>query len=392
MELNTKLSDRVNAIALSKSMSSNEEVVKLIKQGVDVINLTIGEPDFPSPLSIKKAGIDAIKNNYTHYTNSKGIHELLVTIGNVMRKKYSTVIDPDKNIIITPGTKQAVYYLNCVLINPGDEGIIFEPNWLTYWDSLKLCGGIPVNVIGKESDGFKPKIRDINNSITKKTKYILFSNPCNPTGAVWNREELRELLKIAITNNILIIADEIYGRIIFDKRKFVSIGSLENVENNVIILNGFSKEQAMTGWRIGYMIGPAVIIDAVNKMQQQIATRVSSISQHAALKGFSVERSIDNMVRTFEKRRNILIRGLNKIKGFSCQKPQGTFYAFVNISGTGMDSEQIADYLLQKAKIGVVPGVSYGSNFRHYIRVSFTINEKRIIEALNRLTELFGKK
>ena len=391
MNINNFLSERINSVKPSASMSMNEKLIKLKKQGKEIINLTIGQPDFNTPESIKDAGISAITNNFTHYTTAKGIPELLQSIGSKLQKENNVDVDPDKNILVVPGIKQAIYYINCCLINPGDEGIIFEPYWLTYWDSLKLCDGIPVPVFGVQTNDFKPTIQQIKNKISDKTKYILFSNPCNPTGSLWDRNELEEIVEIARNHDIFVISDEIYEKIVFDNNEFVSTASLEGAKDITITLNGFSKGQAMTGWRIGYAVGHEDIIKALLKTQQQIATCVSSISQKAAVIAYDGRDQIQNMVKSYEKRRNLIVDGLNSIKGFSCNKPRGTFYAFADISALDMGSIKATDYLLENAGVGVVPGVAYGKNCDNYIRLSFATSEENIKRALIKLEEVFGK-
>jgi len=291
---------------------------------------------------------------------------------------------------VTPGTKQALFYINAALINPGDEAIIFEPYWVTYVDSLKMCGGIPIIAPGPEDNEFKPTAKQIENKITKKTKYILFSNPCNPSGAVWSKEELEQIVQIAEKHNILLVVDEIYEHILFDNTKFVSAASLPGAEKITITLNGFSKGPAMTGWRIGYVVAPEPLINEMMKIQEQIATCTSSISQKAAVHAYEQKEDIQRMVREYESRRNYLVGEINKIKGLRCQKPKGTFYLFVNISGTGLKSMEISDKMLSQAKVAVVPGIAYGEGCDDYIRLSFATKKEELEKAVAGLKEIFG--
>ena len=386
------LSERMKSIKPPASMGMNEKIMKLKNEGKEIINLSIGEPDFNTPEHIKRAGISAINQNFTHYTSSKGILELLQAISKKLEIENNIDAVPENNILITPGVKQALYYLNLILINPGDECIIFEPYWLTYWDSVKLCGGRPVSVYGEEKNDFKPTQEQIENKICDKTKYILFSNPCNPTGSLWNKKELEDIVKVARENKIFIISDEVYEKIIFDGNVFVSTASLEGAKDVTITLNGFSKAQAMTGWRIGYAIGPEYVIKAMNEVQQQTATCVCSISQKAASMAFGAEEDTTEMVEQYQKRRDLFVDGLNRIKGFNSKKPKGTFYVFANISDLRMASVEATDYLLEKVGVGVVPGIAYGENCNNYLRFSFATNEANIIKALKKLEEVFGKK
>jgi aspartate aminotransferase len=326
IEFEKMVSERIKVIKPSASMDATEKVAELRRQGKEVINLSIGQPDFNTPDNIKLAGIKAINDNFTGYTSAKGIPELLEAVSKKLLEDNKIKTIPGKNIIITPGIKQALYYVNLCLINPGDEAIILEPYWLTYIDSLKLCGGVPVIVCCKEENNFKPKIEDIEKRITKKTKYILFNNPNNPTGAVWSKSELKKLVEVARKHKVTIVADEIYEHIIFDNNKFISIASLEGADDITITFNGFSKGPAMTGWRLGFIAAPEEIIKLMVKAQQQIATCATSISQKAAVVAYEQKKEIEEMRLIYQKRRDLLVNGLNKIKGFKCNHPEGTFY------------------------------------------------------------------
>jgi len=384
-----ELSNRISHIKPSASMAVKEKASMLKQQGKNIIDLSVGEPHFNTPNHIKEAAIKALSNNHTKYTSSKGIPELRKQISIKLQQENNLTTDPEKNILVTPGTKQALYYLNCVIINPGDEAIIFEPYWVTYPESIKLCGGIPVPVFGKEENNFKPTIKEIEEKITEKTKYILFSNPCNPTGALFNKEELQEIVNLAKERNIYIISDEIYEYIIYDN-EFVSTASLSRAKDITITLNGFSKGTNMTGWRIAFIAAPEHIIKAANIMQQQIATCASSISQKAAVEAYNEKHKIKDMVQKYQQNRDLLVNGLNKIKGFHCNNPKGTFYTFPNISGLNMNSTKAAEYILEHAQITTVPGIAYGENCDSFLRFSFAASEEDIKEALNRLEKLFG--
>ncbi len=392
MNFEIKLSQRVCNIEQSASIVANEAIASLHKQGKNVINLSIGEPDFYPADKVKEEAMLAIAKNVNAYTNAQGILELRQAISKKLREENGIVADPGKNILVTPGVKQALFYLNSCLINPGDEIIVLEPYWFTYLESVKLCDGIPVPVVGKEEKGFKPTTRQIEEKITSKTKYIVLSNPCNPTGAVWDIQELKEIVSLAKAYNLLIIADEIYEKIIFDNHKFVSIASLPEAEEITITLNGFSKCSAIQGWRVGFVVANEVIIKAMLKIQQQVATCVNSIAQRAAVVAFEQTEEIKKMVQVYQQRRDLMVNGLNSIMHFQCKKPLGGLFIFVNISSLNLGSVAAASILLEKLGIGVVPGVAYGKNFDHYLRFSFTTSEENIREAVKRLTLFFGTK
>jgi len=383
--------NRIYSINPSASMSVNQKAKDLINSGIDIINLSIGQPDFNTPLHVKNAAINAINENHTGYISSKGISNLLSSIEKKY-KNHSFNQLTKNNIIVTPGVKQALFYLNLCLINPGDEAIIFEPYWVTYLDSLLLCGGKPINISGKEENYFKPDISDIKSKITDKTKYFLFSNPCNPSGAVWNKDELNEIYFLAKKHNLYIISDEIYDSIIFDNLKYTSIGSLEEKINKVITLNGYSKSYSMPGFRIGYIIANETLITQTIKLQETIATCVSSISQFAASNAYDDELFLLNNKIIYEQRRDLLVDGINSIKGLSCVKPKGSFYVFINIKDLRMDSIKASEDMLVNAKVAVVPGIAYGNNFDSYVRASFATSEKKINKAIENLLKYYGKK
>ena len=320
---------------------------------------------------------------------SKGIPELLKVVGKKLNRENAIKANSENNILITPGIKQALFYINCCLINPGDEGIILEPYWITYLDSLKLCGGVPVFVEGKEENNFKATIGEIKSKVTPKTKYILFSNPCNPSGAVWRREELEDIVKIARKHDIFIISDEIYEYFLYDRLKHVSTASLRGAEKLTITFNGFSKGQAMSGWRVGYIVANDKIIKAATKMQQTIATCVCSISQKAAVKGYHAKKEIKNIVREYQERRNIFVRGLNGIKGISCKYPEGAFYVFANISGLNINGLQASSKILDYASVSSVPGIVYGEHYSNYVRFSFAAGRDVLKDAVKRMEKLF---
>jgi aspartate/methionine/tyrosine aminotransferase/aminoglycoside N3'-acetyltransferase len=384
------LADRINDIKPPASMGMSEKVSGMKKKGREIIDLTIGEPDFDTPDKIRNAGIKAIKNGFTHYTKSKGIDELRYEIRKKLHKENRIKVDPDNNILITPGVKQALYYLNSCVINPNDEAIVIEPHWMTYIDSLLLCGGVPKTVCGEEGNDFKPTMEQIENKISERVKYIIVNNPCNPTGALWSKQELEKIVDMARKNNMLIVSDEIYEKMVFDDNKFVSMASLEGAEDITITLNGFSKSHAMTGWRVGYAVGHEEIIKAMNKVQQQIATCACSISQKAAVIANQERDDVKRMTSLYQKRRDILVNGLNKINGFECRKPKGTFYAFANITGLGMGSLEVTEYMLKEANVAVVPGIAYGKNCNNFIRLSFAASEENIEGALRNLDACFG--
>jgi len=377
------LSKRVVAIANAASIQIAEKTAELKSRGINIIDLTRGEPDFATPVVIKQAAIQAMNENLTKYTSSRGIAELRNEIARFFETKKGTYIGSEE-IIITPGGKQGIFYALASILNHGDEVIIPEPTWLSYGDMVKLNEGIPIFVPSKEDDEFIPPIEAINSRITKNTKAILINNPTNPTGALYGKSYVLELLELCVKRNILLISDEVYSDIVYDGAKFFSV--LEAKSENTIYIGSASKMAAMTGWRIGFVIAARKIIDACVKMQQQTATCPSSVSQFAAIAAF---RHYDTyaltMIQEYNQRRNIICEGINGIPKLSCLKPKGAFYVFVNVKMLGMNSEQATRLFLEEAFVGCVPGSAYGTSGEGYVRFCFATNENNILAALERI-------
>ncbi len=386
-----RVADRLAHVRPSASMRANDRAQALKKQGVDVLNLTIGQPDVPTVAAAKKAGIHAIENNISGYMPARGTPELLTAIAEKL-KRENAISATVNNIIVVPGTKQAIFYLNSIIINAGDTAIIFEPYWVTYEDSLRICGGTPIFVTGTLKTHFKPSVPAVEQAILPSTKYILFSNPCNPSGALWSKEELIELVQLARRKGVLLIVDEVYEKIVFDQRALVSVASLPGAQDIVITLNGYSKGPAMPGWRIGFVVAAEKIIDALAIMQETIATCASSTSQHAAVFGFADPAAFMAMCATYQRRRDMVVAALNTIKGFFCFSPQGAFYVFPSIEGLGMRSEEATADMLDRAHVAVVPGIAFGKSFDGHVRMSLAASDDVLDRAMERLRKTYGRR
>ena len=373
-------SKRIEKLEHSASMAMAEKALQgSAKQ--KIIDLTWGQPNFDTPAHIKQAAYDAIRSGKNGYTSSLGIYELREAISEFHSHKYRTFYDPSSEVLVTPGAKQGLMYLMQLLVDPGDEVILFEPCWLSYQDMIFLNQGIP-KFIPSNGD-LSPDINALENAISPRTKVILINNPVNPSGYVFSGEELSSIAGIAKKYNLYVIADEIYDRITF--AEFVSLSEFENIRERLIIANGFSKAYAMTGWRIGYLLGPARIISKVNLIHQHTATCASAPSQYAAIAALSGDQGVvDDMAITYKKRRDVFADAL-KQSTFKLIKPQGTFYSMLEIPETLPKYASKSDFLLSEYGIASVDGISYGESAKNFVRLSLTKDTDILIQATQRL-------
>lgn len=394
-----KLSDKVSNISVSPTMAVAARAIELKNEGVDLVDLVVGEPDFPTPENIKQAAKNALDNNLTQYTENNGLFQLRTTIKEKYKKEYELEYSENK-IIVSNGAKQCVFNAIQALVSKGDEVIIPSPYYVSYPHMVKIADGTPIFVETKELNGFKLTPKLLENSISDKTKLLILCNPCNPTGAVHTKDELEEIVSVAKQHNLFILADEVYEKLIFDELQFVSLAKVaKDYLNNIVIVNGMSKTYAMTGWRIGYSLANKEIISAMGKIQSHTTSGANSISQYASIEALSgPQGSIEQMKNEFEKRRNYLHTELNKIDGFECYKSEGAFYLFPNINhfiGKTYNGEQITNsvdfvlFLLNEAKVAIVPGSAFGAD--GYVRFSYATKLDILKEAVKRIRSSINK-
>ncbi|MCM8818560.1 MAG: pyridoxal phosphate-dependent aminotransferase [Candidatus Omnitrophica bacterium] len=372
-------SERANLLKPSATLSLNRKAKEMRASGLDIVNLTVGEPDFDTPDEIKEFAIKTIKDGFTKYTEEKGIKELREAICEKLEKENGLKYEPEE-IVVSNGAKHSLFNIFLSILNPGDEVIIPVPYWVSYPAMVSLCGGIPV--FCKFNDKFKIDTNDIKTKITKKTKALILNTPSNPTGIVYEKKEIEEIADIVISNKILCVSDEVYEKIIFDK-EHISIASLsEEIKNLTVVVNGVSKTFAMTGWRIGYIASKREIADVVAKIQGQSTSAPSSISQKAAY--FAIkegDRLFENMIAEFKKRRDFLIKNLSsKIK---YPYPEGAFYMFLNFND--INSNLLSKRLLEEKLVATVPGEDFGVD--NYIRISYATNMENLKKAVERINE-----
>lgn len=392
-------SDRVNKIHVSPTMQVAAEAKKMKAEGIDVIDLSVGEPDFPTPHNIKEAAKKAIDENQTRYTINAGTIELRKAIA--QKLKRDNHLDYSLNeIIVSNGAKQCVYNSILATINDGDEVIIPSPYWVSYPDMVSMANGKSVFIETKESDGFKLKPEQLESAITPKTKILILCNPSNPTGSAYSKNELEALAEVINGKNLFIIADEIYEKLTYGDYKFVSFASIsDEMKRRTIVVNGVSKTYSMTGWRIGYTAGPEYIIEAINKIQSHSTSNASSVSQAAAIEALAgPQYIISEMLEEFKLRQEYFLRELTSIKGITCYKPEGAFFLFPNVShyfgkSTGVfkiaHSFDFAMHILYEAHIAAVPGSAFGAE--GYMRFSYTTSMENLKEAIVRLRKALSK-
>lgn len=350
----------------------------------DVISLGIGEPDFTTPPPILEAGIRSLRNGETHYTSNSGILELRRALSEHLDKLYGVKYDPQTEIVITVGGSEALYLSTTAILEPGDEVIIPTPCFVSYQAEVYLAGGVPVEVPCYEENNFEVLPADVAAAITPRTKAILLGFPCNPTGAVASRETLLKIAELAKEHDLLVLSDEIYDRLVYNGAH-VCFPALPEMRERTVLLGGFSKDYAMTGWRIGYAAGPADIIQGLVRIHQYTVMSAPTTSQAAALEGLlRGETYVNDMVTEYDRRRKLIVNGLNDL-GLHTFEPCGAFYAFPNISVSGMDDETFAERLLKEEKVAVIPGSSFGKGGENFVRCSYATSYEKIEEALRRI-------
>lgn len=382
---------KISENVLKIKSSGIRKFFDLAKKEKDIITLGIGEPDFETPEKIKDNAIRAIENSFTTYTSNYGLYELREKISKKLKRENNISVNAEKEILITTGTSEALDLALRTIINPGDEVLIPQPCYVAYEANVLLCSGIPVPIPCYEENEFAVKVEDIEKKISKKTKCIILATPNNPTGAILREKELREIADLAIKNDLIVIADELYEKLIYDNEKHFSIMSIPEMKNLTITINGFSKNFAMTGWRVGYVAANEEFIEGMMKIHQYTMLCAPSISQYAALKFDECYEDVENMREEYEMRRNFLYKRLNEIPNISTIKPKGAFYIFPNIKKANLKSEKFAERLLKEAKVVVIPGNVFGSCGEGYIRISYSVSIENIEEALERIEKFMRK-
>ena len=350
----------------------------------DVISLGIGEPDFTTPGSILQAGIRSLQTGQTHYTSNSGMIELRKALSEHLDRLYKISYDPDSELLITVGVSEALYLALTAVLDVGDEVLVPTPCFVSYQPEVIFASGKPIPLPTYPDDGFQVQVAEIESHITPRTKVLLIGYPNNPTGAVMSRERLLEIAAVAEKYDLLVLSDEIYDQLVYGDHRHVCFASLPGMKDRTITLGGFSKDYAMTGWRLGYAAAPAPILAAMRKIHQYTIMSAPTTAQVAGIEALkNGEAYVQDMVREYDRRRKLIVSGLNEL-GLKTFEPLGAFYAFPDISASGMDDETFAERLLQEERVALVPGNAFGAP-GHFVRCSYATAYEDIEEALERL-------
>ncbi|OLS33981.1 aminotransferase [Bacillus sp. MRMR6] len=349
-----------------------------------VISLGVGEPDFITPWSIREAAILSLEEGFTSYTANPGLLELRQEISMYLNSRFSVQYNPENQVIVTVGASQAIDLAFRAILNPGDEVLIVEPAFVSYSPLVVLAGGTPVAINTSPENGFKLTPEQIEASVTDRTKAILICSPNNPTGSYLNKEDLESLARVIEKHDLLVVSDEIYAELTYDE-DYTSFASIDGMYDRTILINGFSKGFAMTGWRLGFLAAPSGFAEQMVKILQYTTMCAPHMLQHGAIEALrNTYHEVESMRRSYRRRRNFVVQGLNNI-GLDCHTPGGAFYVFPSIKKTGMTSEQFAEELLLKEKVAVVPGSAFGRSGEGYVRCSYATSMEQLQEALKRM-------
>ena len=350
-----------------------------------VISLGVGEPDFPTPWEIRKAGILSLESGKTRYTSNRGLEILREEIGNYVERKYNVSYDAKSEILVTVGGSEAIDACIRAIASPGDEIIIPQPSYVCYEPITALCGCKPVIIETKAENSFRITPEELKAAITPRTKALILPYPCNPTGAIMEKADLEAIASVLRDTNILVISDEIYAELTFGENPHTSIASIEGMQERTVLINGFSKTFSMTGWRLGYACGPKPIMEQITKIHQFAIMCAPTTSQYAAIEALrNGDEAVAAMREEYDMRRRLIVNGFNKL-GLSCREPKGAFYAFPCIRSTGMTSEEFCEKLLYSEKVAIVPGTAFGESGEGFVRASYCYSTEHILEALRRI-------
>ncbi|MFH1461859.1 MAG: pyridoxal phosphate-dependent aminotransferase [bacterium] len=380
-------SDRVNNMDFSSILKLEDSIKVLQAQGEIILKLSAGQPYISTPENVVTSAIKALKDNKIYYAHSRGVFELRKAIIDSYNKNYNLNLDPDKNILITPGAKQGILYTVLSLVNQGDEVIIPTPAWVSYSEIVKLAQAKPVFV--KTNKNFDLDFESIKQSITSKTKLIILNSPNNPTGRIIDKKVLKEINDFCVDRGIYILADEIYSQLVFDQNRNTSILEIDKNLTNIILLDGFSKAYSMMGWRLGYLIAAPELINQMLKIQQNSATSPTTFAQWGAIEAInSGKEFVDSALKIYQENKDYLVSEFKKLNKFDLVIPQGAIYGFINISKVNNDSEKFCMDFLDNFKIAVVPGIAFGDQGQGYIRICLATDRSNLELFINKLKEL----
>ena len=382
---------KISKIANSIETSLTRQLFNMAKEYDDVIDLTLGDPDVSPVDEIKKAACEAILQGKLRYSANAGLQTLREAVAKNYKRETGIEADPAKNVAITVGGMEGLYLAIKAIVDDGDEVIILAPFYVIYKQMINMCGGIPVVVDTYEENGFIPVAEDIEKKITNKTVAIIINSPCNPTGAIIPFGSLEKIADLAQKHDIAVISDEVYCQLVYDEDKcHTSIVKVAGMRERTIVIDSLSKRQAMTGYRVGYTIAPSEVITAMVKLQENIAACAPVSSQYAAIAALEKCFNDSSLRDEFRRRRDYIYPAINEIEGLCCTKPHATFYLFVNVGKTGLNGYDFAYKLLEKEHVAVVPGITYGDGYSDYIRIAYTMNIDKLMQAVEKIKRFVG--
>lgn len=382
-----KTAKRMECLPFSGIRAVMEKATKMQQAGEKVIHMEIGRPDFDTPQKIKDAAYKSLENGNVFYTSNYGTPAIRKAIADWENKRNHVDYDAS-NVLVTVGVGEATYAAMAAFLEDGDEVLVPNPVWLNYIHVPNSLGATPVTYSLKEENNFQIDFEELESKITERTKMIVIVDPSNPTGGVFSEETLKKLADIAIKNDLLVISDEIYEQLTYDGTKHICIASLPGMKERTIKLGGFSKAYSMTGWRLGYMCAPEEVIKACVRVHQYTITCASSFVQEAAITALNdCDDDVEAMRKEYQRRKDYVVKALNEIDGISCNNPQGAFYIFMNVKELGKSSMEMAEYLLETAKVAMVPGSAFGSEGEGYIRLSYACSYDELVEACARIKD-----
>jgi aspartate/methionine/tyrosine aminotransferase len=387
-----KVADRMESIPFSGIRTIFEEVLRREKAGEKIIPLNIGRPDFDTPLHIKEAAKKALDEKKVHYSSNYGIPPLREALADKLQQENKMSYDPSSEIIVTVGGNEAVFMAMMGLLDAGDEVLIPDPCWLNYFYCVQMAGGVPISVPAREAYQFTPHIDDFRSRITDKTKMIVLNTPNNPTGAVYGAEFLAALARLAVERDLYVLSDEIYEKMVYDGNSHISFGSLPGMKDRTVTVSGFSKNYSMTGWRLGFVAANTDAISAMVRIHQYVTICATSFAQWGAVAALTgPQDDVNHMVAEFDRRGTLVSSALQEMPGIQVSKPAGAFYIFPSIKETGKSSQEMAQYLLDEAKIAVVPGHVFGDFGEGYIRLSYANSYENLEMALSNMNSALKK-
>lgn len=394
-----RISARIGGIAESATLAVDAKAKALKAAGRPVIGFGAGEPDFPTPEYIVEAAVEACRDPRNHrYTPAGGLPELKQAIVEKTRRDSGYEVEPAQ-VLVTNGGKQAIYEAFATILDPGDEVIVPAPYWTTYPEAIRLAGGVPVEVLADETQDYKVTVAQLEGARTDRTKVLLFNSPSNPTGAVYSRDEVEAIGRWALEHDLWVLTDEIYEHLVYDGLDTVSMPvAVPELADRCVVVNGVAKTYAMTGWRIGWVIGPTDVVKAATNLQSHATSNVSNVAQRAAIAAVSGDlAAVEEMKVAFDRRRRKIVGMLNEIDGVVCPEPKGAFYAYPSVKGllgrtvdgvTPQTSAELAELILEKAEVAAVPGEAFGSP--GYLRFSYALGDDDLVEGISRLQKLFA--